>query len=341
MSMRVLVTGAGSFLGHGIIKSLRMSALEPYIIGADPSATATGLYRCDRAYLIPLARDPAYMARIRAVLVAEKVDAILMGTDVELGLFAAEREALEREFGCVVVVSSPEVIEIADDKWKTYVFLKERGFPHPATSLADGARELARSVGFPLIVKPRVGARSVGVRRVLNDAQLTDALRHTADAVVQEYVVPEDQEYTVGTLTFDGRCDNVITMRRDLRDGNTFRAYVRDEPAVREKAREVAEALGAHGPANFQLRSTSGGAKIFEINARFSGTTPIRAAMGFNEVEAVLRHLVLREPMTRLSFRDGVVLRYWNEVVVDQSEFDALNEKGMLDKPMSRITQDF
>jgi len=341
MSMRVLVTGAGSFLGHGIIKALHMSGLDPFVIGADPSATATGLFRCDRAYLVPLARDPGFMARVREIIEKEKVDAVLIGTDVELAAFASERAVLEREYGCAVVVSSPEVIGTADDKWKTYLFLKTNGFPHPRSALAADASQLAGSIGYPLIVKPRVGARSVGVRRVDDGSQLQRALEQTADAVVQECLLPEDREYTVGTITFDGHCEDVITMRRDLRDGNTFRAYVRDEPAMREQVRAVAEALGGYGPVNFQLRDTATGPKVFEINARFSGTTPIRAAMGFNEVEAVLRRLVLHERPARLAFQEGVVLRYWNEVIVDDAQIRDLERTRTLDRPASRVTHDF
>jgi carbamoyl-phosphate synthase large subunit len=60
----------------------------------------------------------------------------------------------------------------------------------------------------------------------------------------------------------------------------------------------------------------------FEINPRFSGTTSVRAQMGFNEVEAALRHFVLGEPVPTLKDAGrGVALRYWNEVYVSPESF--------------------
>src|SRR3546814_995014 len=75
-------------------------------------------------------------------------------------------------------------------------------------------------------------------------------------------------------------------MRRDLRDGNTYRAYVADYPELNDQVRMLGRALQPHGPANFQFRTDADGTPcVFEINARFSGTTPLRAMAGFNEVE--------------------------------------------------------
>ena len=87
-------------------------------------------------------------------------------------------------------------------------------------------------------------------------------------------------------------------MRRDLRDGNTYRAYVEPFPELDVEVRRLAEALSAYGPANFQFRVDSEGrAKVFEINARFSGTTPLRMRAGFDEVDMVLRRIVQGEPI--------------------------------------------
>lgn len=340
MTLRVLVTGAGSFLGHGIIKSLRMSELDVSVVGGDPSPLATGLYRCDAAYLLPLARDDGYVAAVRNIVDREQINAILIGTDVELMKLAAERNRFA-QLGCVVIVSSPEVLAIADDKWRTSTFLRENGFRYPESRLGPQANELIDVVGFPLIVKPRVGARSVGVHVVRDAASLQEAVAKVDHPIVQQYLLPEDQEFTVGTLTFDGTCADVITMRRDLRDGNTFRAHVRDVPEVRELARAVAERLGGRGPINLQLRLTAAGPTIFEINARFSGTTPLRAAMGWNEVDAVLRREVLHEPGPPLTFREGIVLRYLNEVVVDPADVARLSTDGRLTAPISTVMDDF
>ena len=322
--MKILVTGAGALLGQGIIRSLRRSSLRPEIVAVDPSPLAAGLYWADSSYLVPLADAPDYGEKIEALLARERPAAVLVGTDVELHYFAAHRARLESVFGTRVVVSSPRVVSIADDKWLTYQFLLEHGFPRPDSSLPDQARALLARVGYPLVVKPRRGARSVGVCIVRNDTELDRALKGDG-LIVQECVGRPEDEHTTGLLVFDGRCAASITMRRDLRDGNTYRAFPLPDFPHEAVLRRIAETLDAHGPVNFQFRLVSGQAKIFEINGRFSGTTPLRGLVGFPEVEMVLRHVLLGEDVTQPPVRSDAVLRHWSETVVPDDRLLAVS----------------
>ena len=56
---------------------------------------------------------------------------------------------------------------------------------------------------------------------------------------------------------------------------------------------------------------------MFEINARFSGTTPMRMHFGLNEVELSLRKLLLAEDIRQPEVRNGIVLRYLEEMFVE------------------------
>jgi carbamoyl-phosphate synthase large subunit len=80
--------------------------------------------------------------------------------------------------------------------------------------------------------------------------------------------------------------------------------------------RAMTERLAPHGPVNFQFRLDGGRVRVFEINARFSGTTPLRMRAGFNEVEMVLRHVVLGEPIAQPDVVPMTILRHWSETVV-------------------------
>lgn len=317
--MKVLVTGAGALLGQGIIRSLLEGELRAEVVAVDPSDQAAGLYWVDRRYLIPFATDPAYLERVEAVLARERPDAVMVGTDVELQLFAAHRERIEQTYGTHVIVSSPRVVGIADDKYATFRFLRDHGFAYPDSVLPEDTaalEALIERVGFPLIAKPRVGARSVGVGIVRSREELRGALAGRAGLVVQECVGTDREEYTAGVLCFDGRCDASIVMRRDLRDGNTYRAFVDHYPALNEQVSRMAEALAPYGPANFQFRLAGDQVKVFEINGRFSGTTPLRMRAGFNEVELVLRKVVLGESIVAPPITPMTILRYWTETVV-------------------------
>jgi carbamoyl-phosphate synthase large subunit len=321
---RVLVTGAGALLGQGIIRSLLESSLGVDVIAADPSPLSAGLYWTETRRLIPLAADPGYIDAIVSILQQEKPDAVLVGTDVELLVLAEARLELEQRYSTQIVVSNPAVIRIADDKYETYRFLKRAGFPAPESRLPGEEGDLVGKFGFPLIVKPRIGARSIGVHVVTGERQLSDAIASVTGPVVQQCVGNERTEYTAGVLCFDGQCHASIVMRRDLRDGNTYRAFVDSFPELNEFVRRVAVKLNPHGPANFQFRLDDGHPKIFEINARFSGTTPLRMRAGFNEVEMTLRHLLDGVPVAAPEVQPMTILRHWSETVVRNEDVSRL-----------------
>jgi carbamoyl-phosphate synthase large subunit len=319
--MRVLVTGAGALLGQGIIRSLKRSSLDAEIISVDPNPLSAGLYWADRRYRVPPAVDPSYLDRMRELMDKERPDAVLVGTDVELAILASHRAELEARFRTHILVSDTRVVEIADDKYLTAHFMREAGFAYPRSCLPGDEEQLVAEVGFPLIVKPRVGARSIGVSLVRTRQELARALEGRDGVVIQECVGTDQAEYTASALVFEGVCNAVIVMRRDLRDGNTYRAFVDSSPVLANVVRGFGEALRPYGPANFQFRlDRDGNVKVFEINARFSGTTPLRAHANFNEVEMCLRHILLGEPVRQPEIKDIIILRHWSETVVTAAD---------------------
>ena len=101
-------------------------------------------------------------------------------------------------------------------------------------------------------------------------------------------------------------------MRRTLTAGTTDAIAVEPFPSIRSEATRIATALKPLGPCNVQMRVVDDRPVCFEINVRFSGTTPMRARLGFNDVEATLRHYVLNEPPVDLpEITSGYALRLW------------------------------
>ena len=78
-------------------------------------------------------------------------------------------------------------------------------------------------------------------------------------------------------------------------------------------------------PANFQFRIDKFGVpKVFEINGRFSGTTPLRAHAGFNEVEMCIRKVLWDEPIVQPDILSVTILRHWSETVITSERTDAI-----------------
>lgn len=331
--MKVFVTGAGALLGQGIIKSLRLAEANYQIVAADPDPRAVGLYWADVAYLVPFAKDATYVEKVCKILDKERPDAVLIGTDVELLIFAQHKNEFESKYNTHVIVSSVDVIRIAGDKWLTYQFLASNGFPYPQSALPEGVNDLLNNCDFPLIVKPRLGARSIGLHKANNMQELEKAIAITEEPIIQEEVSTSDQEYTSGITIIDGNVKAIITMRRDLRDGNTYRAYIEPKSSFNAFLSEVAKKINGFGSLNFQFRADGNIPKIFEINARFSGTTPLRAFAGYNEVDVILRHIVNGDKIPEVQPKPWIVLRYWNEILIDINQVSMLKNKGSLIKP--------
>jgi carbamoyl-phosphate synthase large subunit len=305
------------------------------VITADPDYRAAGHWLGDLAVTIPMAADPEYLKTVQMILAREQVGILLIGTDVELPIFSKAKAHLEAQYGTRVVVSSPQVVTIANDKLMTAHFLEAAGFPFAPSVSADDRTllaELVRTVGFPLIAKPKHGARSVGVVVVKSPAELSHVMGRP-DLVVQELLPDNEGEYTAGCLVLEHTCVATVVLRRDLRDGNTYRASADTTRRFDREISAIAERLDCYGPCNFQFRIKNGRPVVFEINARFSGTTPIRAIFGFNEVLAMVDYLNTRTPIPEVTLKEGSVFRAWSDIYVDSLQLENFKIMGSLSAP--------
>lgn len=353
--LNILVTAAGSAIAQGIIKSIKLSGLNCEIITTDSQPYAVGLYRGKAGYLVPLAKSPDFIDEIIKICKKENIHCIFIGTDYELLKFAENKERIERKTNAGVIVSSPEIIKIANDKWLTYKFLVNNNLPYIASALPHNINELVKQEGFPLIVKPRIGDSSKDTYVVKDRKELekklsfllnkkTDNkyLSQKTGPIIQKYLTNKQEEYTSTTLTFGKRCYGVLSMKREMRfGGHTTKAIIDDFPGINKKIKKIAETLNAFGPCNFQSRLFNNTPLIFEINCRFSGTTPFCAELGFNTVEAAIRHVVLEEKIQELTYKKGVILRYFNEVFIPTDEVKRVKKNNFIKDSKSKVNKIF
>src|SRR5207248_1111678 len=134
-----------------------------------------------------------------------------------------------------------------------------------------GVVQLIDTFGFPLVAKPCRGSGSQNLFKVRSQMDIEYILTLGKEMILQEYLRPDDEEYTVAVFTAkDGRQAGAISFKRELFAGNTYRAWVNHNSAVIEEAEAVVEALKPFGPCNVQLRLTERGPVTFEVNPRFS-----------------------------------------------------------------------
>jgi carbamoyl-phosphate synthase large subunit len=328
----ILVTGAGGGVGQSILKSLQNT---PYrVVAADGETLGTGLFAAPRGYKIPYASHSGFIPALLDICKKEDCALLFPGLDAELPVLAGAVERF-RAAGMTAVVSNPRVVDISDDKLLTAQFLADHGFPSPMTYALDEVP--ADFKQFPAILKPRKGgARSHGVFVVRERTEL-EHRKSSLDAgnyVLQEQIIGD--EYTCGTVNFDGRCFGAIVMRRILRDGDTYKAFVHKDPKLTDFVTKVAQALKPFGACNFQLRLRDGVPYIFEFNARCSGTTYCRTLAGFNEPVMVANHL-LKGEQPKHEIREISVLRYWKELVVDNARVEEMRKSGQVNGDGSQL----
>jgi carbamoyl-phosphate synthase large subunit len=333
--LTLLVLAVGGNVSQGILKALARSSLKCRVIGTDLSELQMGLYTVDRGYLAPHASDSEFFEWLVALCRKERVDAIVSGCEPVLRVLAGVREKVEEATGATCLVCTPEIWTQFDDKLLGCQWLKEQGFDYPAFAAMEddqAVKALIEKKGYPLLAKPRCGGGSSGVIKVEDAADLA-YVRRKKNYVLQEYLCGKEQEFTVGCFSDqDGQLRGSIVFWRALLAGTSYRIVAGDFPEVRQAAEAIVRASGITGPCNLQFRLTDRGPVCFEVNPRFSGTTPIRAAFGFNEVEAALRHFVLKEEAKNLPvITEGIALRYWNELYVPQRAREALLEEDWID----------
>jgi carbamoyl-phosphate synthase large subunit len=193
-------------------------------------------------------------------------------------------------------------------------------------------------VDFPLVVKPREGHGSLHFYIAHDNEELARYASAITKAgwrpMIQEYLPDGGEEYTSG-VTVDrarNRVMSSISMRRTLKGGQTYKAFVDDFASVRSSAEEIALKMGVKGPVNIQARLSGGKPKVFEINPRFSASTAIRAAAGVNEPDIVFRNWVLGEQVKVEGYKKLVCLRYLNEVFVPQSTYEVMARDGRVER---------
>jgi carbamoyl-phosphate synthase large subunit len=296
-------------------------------VATDADPLSVGLFRADAAYVLPnVTLDEAgYLERLEEICHAEKVSMVCFGSEIEMRRLAPHLEEIQHRVGARLVLNGPRFLEAFMDKWETVCLLRATGLPAPDSVLAtdtDAVRGFLTQYAFPLILKPRHSSGSKNVFVVSSPDELDFFSRYVSEPVLQEYLLPDHEEYTVGVYKSPrtGYVGQVV-LRRTLSAGLTYKGEVVRDEEIESVCRRVVEAFDVWGPINLQLRKTAAGVRIFEINPRFSSSAVMRAYFGFNEPEMCLRDLILEETLPPPEVRPGYALRYWDEIYLEPGEY--------------------
>lgn len=322
--LNIGVTGTGSLVGQAIIKCIKESKYykDSVIIGFDYVTETVGSYWVDETYILPdiTKYNITYKQAVDEVikhLNEKKIDILFIGIDFDLPMYAQYKSEIESKTNTIVMVHNENLINIADDKYKTYAFLKENNFNYPETYLPNN---VPADFIFPAILKPCTGASSIGVSVVQNLDEAMDKAQNLSNPILQELIGDGENEYTCGVVFLNGEIIDSIVLKRKLKKGDTIKAIHKPDfpQSIYDYIHQIAKALKPNGVCNFQLRVDKAGLpKLFEINARHSGTTHFRSLFSYNEIEMILNHYFPKPNYIKPSKTYGLVMRYFEEKLVE------------------------
>ena len=292
---KIMILGGGpNRIGQGIefdyccvhaAKSLRKLGFETIIVNCNPETVSTDYDTSDKLYFEPLTLED-----VLSIYYKEKPVGVIaqFGGQTPLNLAAD----LKRN-GVNILGTSPEVIDLAEDRDLFRNMMDKLGIPMPESGMAvsvDEAKTIANKIGYPVMVRPSyvLGGRgmevvyddesmeeymaaAVGVtpdRPILIDRFLNHALECEADAISDgtHAYVPAVMEHIelAGIHSGDSAC---ILPAKHIWPENLEQ--------IKEYTRKIAEEMNVVGLMNMQYAIENGVVYVLEANPRASRTVPL------------------------------------------------------------------
>jgi len=295
---KVLILGSGpNRIGQGIefdyscvhaAQTLSAAGYETVMVNCNPETVSTDYDTADRLYFEPLTFED-----VLEVVHAEQVSGTVAGVIVQLGgqtpLSLAQRLA---DAGVPIVGTTPEAIDLAEDRGAFGEVLAKAGLPAPrygtATSFAQ-AKRIADEIGYPVLVRPSYVLGGRGMEIVYDEPSLQSYISRATEITPEHPVLVDRFLDDAIEIDVDALCDGTEVYlggvmehieEAGIHSGDSACALPpitlgrTDVEAVRRSTEALAHGIGVRGLMNVQYALKDDTLYVLEANPRASRTVP-------------------------------------------------------------------
>ena len=324
---KIMVLGGGpNRIGQGIefdyccvhaAFALRDEGFESIMVNCNPETVSTDYDTSDRLYFEPLTVED-----VLSIYEKEKPEGVIVQFGGQTPLNIANELA---EAGVNIIGTSPETIDLAEDRDRFRKIMKKLGIPEPESGMAstvEQALKVAERIGYPLMVRPSyvLGGRAMEVvhdeemlkhymavaidvspeRPILIDRFLENAIEAEADAISDgtNAFVPAVMEHIelAGVHSGDSAC--VIP---------PISIPARHIDTIYEYTKKIAVELGVIGLMNIQYAVANDVVYILEANPRASRTVPLVSKVCNISMARLATQLMLGKKLADLDIKLGSI----------------------------------
>ena len=311
---KVIILGSGpNRIGQGIEfdyscvhAALELSRIgyETVMVNCNPETVSTDYDTADRLYFEPLTFEDVlevYHAECESGTVAGVI--VQLGGQTPLGL--AQRLA---DAGVPVVGTTPEAINLAEDRGEFGEVLNRAQLPAPAFGTAtsfEEARAVAAEISYPVLVRPSYVLGGRGMEIVYDEASLEDYIERATELNTDHPVLVDRFLDSAIEIDVDALCDGEEVYlagvmehieEAGIHSGDSACALppmtlgAEDIEKVRQSTKALAHGIGVKGLMNIQFALKDDILYVIEANPRASRTAPfVSKATGVHLAKAAAR----------------------------------------------------
>ncbi len=294
---KVIVIGAGpNRIGQGIefdyccthgLLALKECGYESIMINCNPETVSTDFDMADKLYF-----EPVYWEHVWEIIELEKPDGVIVQLGGQTALKMAKRLS---EKGIQIIGTSFDNMDIAEDRGRFSDLLKEMNIPYPNYGVAystDEAMEVAKEVGYPVLVRPSYVLGGQRMRIVINDEELEKSvlslLKHLpGNKILIDHFLDRCQEAEIDAIC-DGEDVHIMGIMEHIEPAGihsgdshsvlpVFNLGRMEVEEMIDTTKKIALKLNVKGLINIQFAIKDGKVFVIEANPRASRTTPFIA----------------------------------------------------------------